>query len=138
MKIRNVLHRGLRRFIARDDASGLPSAVVERVRTIVTFLQEMEDPGELRDVPGWRVHRLAGDRRGTWSLTVTRNWRLTFRIDRTAKEIFDLDYAIQWTEFKQPYHQWYRSYKAPHRWNRISLICPQWLNGLKFGLRGVD
>ena len=92
MTIRNVLHRGLRRFIARDDASGLPPAVVERVRTIVTFLQEMEDPGELRDVPGWRVHRLAGDRRGTWSLTVTRNWRLTFRIDRTAKEIFDLDY----------------------------------------------
>jgi toxin HigB-1 len=92
MKIRNVLHRGLRRFIARDDASGLPPAVVERVRTIVTFLQEMEDPGELRDVPGWRVHRLTGDRRGTWSLTVTRNWRLTFRIDRTAKEIFDLNY----------------------------------------------
>jgi proteic killer suppression protein len=92
MKIQNVLHRGLRRFIAHDDASGLPPAVVERVRTIVTFLQEMEDPGELRDVPGWRVHRLAGDRRGTWSLTVTRNWRLTSRIDRTAKEIFDLDY----------------------------------------------
>ena len=92
MTIRNVLHRGLRRFIARDDASGLPPAVVERIRTIVTFLQEMEDPGELRDVPGWRVHRLAGDRRGTWSLTVTRNWRLTFRIDRTANEIVDLDY----------------------------------------------
>jgi proteic killer suppression protein len=92
MTIRNVLHRGLRRFIARDDASGLPPAVVERVRAIVTFLQEMEDPGELRDVPGWRVHRLAGDRRGTWSLTVTRNWRLTFRIDRTANEIVDLDY----------------------------------------------
>jgi proteic killer suppression protein len=92
MTIRNVLHRGLRRFIMRDDASGLPPAVVERVRTIVTFLQEMEDPGELRGVPGWRVHRLAGDRRGTWSLTVTRNWRLTFRIDQTANEIVDLDY----------------------------------------------
>ena len=35
---------------------------------------------------------LAGDRRGTWSLTVTRNWRLTFRIDRTTNEIVDLDY----------------------------------------------
>lgn len=92
MKIRNVLHRGLRRFIVRDDASGLPPAVVERLRTIVTFLQEMEDPGELRDVPGWRVHRLTGDHRGTWSLTVTRNWRLTFRIDRTEHAIIDLDY----------------------------------------------
>jgi proteic killer suppression protein len=58
----------------------------------VTFLQEMEAPGEFRDVPGWRVHRLSGHRPGTWSLTVTRNWRLTFRIDRTANEIVDLDY----------------------------------------------
>jgi proteic killer suppression protein len=64
MKLRNVLHRGLRRVIRRDDAPGLPPAVVERVRTIVTFLREMEDPGELRDVPGWRVYRLAGDRKG--------------------------------------------------------------------------
>ena len=92
MTIRNVLHRGLRRFITRDDASGLPPAAVERVRTIVTFLQEMDDPAELRDVPGWRVHRLTGDRRGTWSLTVTRHGRLTFSIDRAAKAIVDLDY----------------------------------------------
>jgi proteic killer suppression protein len=92
MKIRNVIHRGLRRFIERDDASGLAPAVVEKVRNMVTFLQEMEDARELRDIPSWRVHQLTGDRKGTWSLTVTRNWRLTFRIDRTAGEILDLDY----------------------------------------------
>jgi proteic killer suppression protein len=92
MKIRNVVHRGLRRFIERDDASGLSPGVVEKVRNIVTFLQEMEDARELRDVPGWRVHQLTGDRKGTWSLSVTRNWRLTFRIDRTEGEILDLNY----------------------------------------------
>jgi proteic killer suppression protein len=59
---------------------------------MVTFLQEMEDARELRDVPSWRVHQLTGDRKGTWSLTITRNWRLTFRIDRTEGEILDLDY----------------------------------------------
>jgi toxin HigB-1 len=58
----------------------------------VTFLQEMEDARELRDVPSWRVHQLTGDRKGTWSLTITRSWRLTFRIDRTEGEILDLDY----------------------------------------------
>jgi proteic killer suppression protein len=92
MRIRNVIHRGLQRFIEHDDASGLSPAVVEKVRNMVTFLQEMEDARELRDVPGWRVHQLTGDRKGTWSLTVTRNWRLTFRIDRTEGEILDLDY----------------------------------------------
>lgn len=92
MKIRNVIHRGLRRFIERDDASGLSPSVVEKVRNIVTFLQEMEDARELQDVPSWKVHQLAGDRKGTWSLTVTRNWRITFRIDRIEGEIFDLNY----------------------------------------------
>jgi len=92
MKIRNVIHRGLRRFIQRDDASGLAPAVAEKVRNIVTFLQEMENEQELRDVPGWKVHQLTGDRKGTWSLTVTRNWRMTFRIDKAEREIYDLDY----------------------------------------------
>ena len=92
MKIQNVIHRGLRRFIERDDASGLPAAVVEKVRNIVTFLQEMEDVKEIQNIPSWKVHRLTGQRGGTWSLTVTRNWRITFRIDRTEGKIFDLDY----------------------------------------------
>src|ERR1041385_5437043 len=92
MKIWNVIHRGLRRFIERDDASSLSPAVVEKVRNMVTFLQEMEDARELRDVPSRRVHQLTGDRKGTWSLTVTRNWRLTFRVDQNQIEIIDLDY----------------------------------------------
>jgi proteic killer suppression protein len=92
MKIRNVVHRGLKRFIQRNDASGLAPAVVERVRNIVTFLQEMEDAQELRDIPSWKAHQLTGDRKGTWSLTVTKNWRITFRIDQAEKEILDLDH----------------------------------------------
>jgi proteic killer suppression protein len=91
MKIRNVIHRGLRRFIERDDASGLSPAVVEKVCNKVTFPQRMKHARELRDVPSWRVHQLTGDRKGTWSLTGTRNWRLAFRIDRTEGEILDLD-----------------------------------------------
>ena len=92
MKIRNVVHRGLRRFIQHNDASGLAPTVVERVRNILTFLQEMETTQELRDVPSWKAHQLSGDRKGTWSLTVTHNWRITFRIDQVEGEIFDLGY----------------------------------------------
>jgi proteic killer suppression protein len=56
MKIRNVVHRGLKRFIQHNDASGLPPAAVERIRNIVTFLQEMEDFQEIRDIPTWKAH----------------------------------------------------------------------------------
>lgn len=92
MRIRNVVHKGLRRFIVDDDATGLQVAVVPKVRRIVTFLQDMEREDELRTVPSWKAHQLTGDRKGTWSLFVTKNWRITFRIDQTEIEIIDLDY----------------------------------------------
>jgi proteic killer suppression protein len=92
MKIRNVVHKGLRRFIENDDASGLQPAVIEKVRRIVTFLQDMECEDEIRSVPSWKAHLLSGDRKGVWSLFVTKNWRLTFRIGKTEIEIIDLDY----------------------------------------------
>ncbi len=92
MKIRNVIHKGLRRFIEEDDPSGLPSATVPKIRNIVSFLQDMEQESELRTVRHWKAHEMSGDRKGTWSLLVTKNWRITFRIDRAWIEIIDLDY----------------------------------------------
>ena len=92
MDIRNTIHRGLRRFIDRNDASRLSPPVVEKIRNIVTFLQEMNDVKELRDIPSWKAHQLTGDRKGAWGLNVTRNWRITFRVDTGTKEIFDLNY----------------------------------------------
>ncbi len=92
MRIRNILHKGLRRFVEEDDASGLQPAVVEKVRRMVSFLQDMEREEELRTVPSWKAHILTGDRKRTWSLSVTRNWRMTFRVDAEEIEIVDLDY----------------------------------------------
>jgi proteic killer suppression protein len=92
MKIGNVLHKGLRRLIVDDDTSGVPADAVPKLRRIVSFLQDMEFEEELRSIPTWKAHQLTGSRKGTWSLFVTRNWRITFRIDKTEIEIIDLDY----------------------------------------------
>jgi proteic killer suppression protein len=54
------------------------------------FLDDMEDPEELRAFPMWKVHTLVGGRKGTWSLSVTANRRLTFRITED-REIRDID-----------------------------------------------
>ena len=35
---------------------------------------------KLQSWPRWKVHTLTGDRKGTCSLHVSRNWRLTFVI----------------------------------------------------------
>jgi toxin HigB-1 len=92
MIIRNVRHKGLRRLLEDDDAGGLPPAVVDKVVKILAFLQDMASEDELRAVPSWKAHQLTGDRKGVWSLFVTRNWRITFAIDRREVEIVDLDY----------------------------------------------
>jgi toxin HigB-1 len=92
MKIRNVLHKGLRRFIENDDRSGIQAVAAEKLRRMISFLQDMEKEDELKAVPSWKAHKLAGDSKGTWSLSVTKNWRLTFRIDQKEIEIIDLDY----------------------------------------------
>lgn len=75
-----------------DDMSGLPPSHVDKIRKMLAFLQDMGREDELRTIPGWRPHRLAGARRGTWSLSVTRNWRITFRVDRTTNAITQLDF----------------------------------------------
>jgi proteic killer suppression protein len=54
-----------------------------------TFLDNMQDPEELRSLTAWKAHTLAGDRKGAWSLSVTRNRRLTFHIDTAEREICD-------------------------------------------------
>ncbi len=92
MKIRTVNHKGLRRLIEDDDASGLQAQFVDKIRKMLSFLQDMEREEELRSVPSWKAHQLTGDRRGTWSLFVTKNWRITFLIDQGEIAIIDLDY----------------------------------------------
>jgi len=82
----------LRRFVEDDDVRGLQPAMVPKLRRMISFLQDMEREDELHTVPSWKAHQLTGDRKGTWSLFVTKNWGLTFRIDREEIEIVDLDY----------------------------------------------
>ncbi len=92
MKIRNVNHKGLRRLITEDNVSGVQPTVVSKLRRMISFLQDMEREEELSAMSSWKAHQLTGRRKGTWSLFVTKNWRLTFRINQEEIEIIDLNY----------------------------------------------
>jgi proteic killer suppression protein len=84
-----VRHRGLRRFIEDNDDRGIRRDLVDRVRKILAVLIVAQDMTEVRGPPGWRVHQLAGDRAGTWSISVSGNWRITFEVK--DNEILHLD-----------------------------------------------
>lgn len=90
MIIRSFVHKGLKGLYLEDRTKGLPPDAVDKLRAILTYLQDMKDPETLRVFPLWKAHQLTGERKGVWSLHVTRNWRLTFQIKNG--EIWEVDY----------------------------------------------
>jgi proteic killer suppression protein len=90
MKIRIFAHKGLKRLYTEDNAKGVPADSVDKLRKMFAFLDAMQDVEELRALASWKVHALTGDRKGTWSLSVTGNRRFTFRIDEDG-EICDVN-----------------------------------------------
>jgi toxin HigB-1 len=91
VKIRHFAHKGLMQLYANDSAKGVPPDSADKLRKMLAFLDDMESEEELRSLAAWKAHILTGDRKGTWSLSVTRNRRLTFRIDSAEREICDVN-----------------------------------------------
>jgi proteic killer suppression protein len=89
MKVRSIAHKGLRRLYEDNSSKGLSADIVDKLRKMLAFLDAMQNPEELRALPTWKAHILTGDRKGTWSLHVTRNRRITFRIE--DDEIIDIN-----------------------------------------------
>ncbi len=89
MRIRSTRNKGLKRFIEDDDDRGIRRDLVNRVRRVLTALQTAQDIESLEGPPGWRIHQLTGDRDGTWSISVSGNWRITF--DLQNGELCNLD-----------------------------------------------
>ena len=77
MKIERIKHRGLCRFFETGNAKGLVGDV-ERLPKMLAFIDAAESLRELIVPPTFGLHELVGDRKDSWSMTVTRNWRMTF------------------------------------------------------------
>ncbi len=91
MRIRNFVHKGLKKLYEEDNGKGVPPDTVDKLRKMLMFLDEMESPDELRNLPSWKAHTLTGDRKGEWSLSVTGNRRLTFCVDAFDHAICDVN-----------------------------------------------
>lgn len=57
---------------------------------MLAFIDAAEGLDELSVPPNFGLHELSGNRKATWSMTVTKNWRLTFRIN-DAGALIDMD-----------------------------------------------
>lgn len=86
----SFLHKGLERFYRSGKTSGIQSKHVKRLRLILTNLDQAESPDDM-DLPGLRLHELKGNRKNIWSVSVSGNWRITFRVKGKDAEIVNYE-----------------------------------------------
>ena len=90
MEIESINHKALRRFVETGKPKGLPGDLVDRLFRMINFIIDADTLDELSTPPNYGLHPLTGDRAGTWAMTVTRNWRLTFSLNEQGA-VADLD-----------------------------------------------
>lgn len=83
MEIESISHKALKRFFLTGNLKGIVGDV-ERLRAMLAFIAAAASLDELAKPPNYGLQRLTGNRADTWSMTVTRNWRLTFTVTQTA------------------------------------------------------
>jgi proteic killer suppression protein len=90
MEIESIRHKALRRFAETGNAKGVLEP--ERVRDMLAFIAQAACIDDLAIPPNFGFHPLRGDRVGTFAMTVTRNFRLTFtKVDDRTIANLDLE-----------------------------------------------
>ena len=90
--IRSFNHKGLEKFFLKGSKSGIQPEHTTRLRLILGRLNAATEPEDM-DLPGLKLHELVGKRKGTWSVWVSGNWRVTFQFkDKDAEAVDYEDY----------------------------------------------
>jgi toxin HigB-1 len=90
MLIGKFRHKGLKALYSDDSTSGVPARSAEKLRRMLAALENADALEQVASLPGWKLHPLKGERRGDYSISVTGNWRLTFRLDGAT--VTDIDF----------------------------------------------
>ncbi|MEK6806170.1 MAG: type II toxin-antitoxin system RelE/ParE family toxin [Pseudomonadota bacterium] len=75
--IRSFRHKGLERFFSKSDHRGIPAQFASKLERLLDRLDAASSPQDM-NLPGLRFHPLKGDRKGSYAVSVSGNWRLTF------------------------------------------------------------
>ncbi len=89
MAILRFRHKGLERFFLRGTTSGIQAKHAPRLRLILGRLNVAREPRDL-GLPGLSLHPLKGERKGTWAVSASGNWRVTFAF--SGPDVVNVDY----------------------------------------------
>ena len=86
--IRSFKHRGLKRLYESGDQSKVRQDQLQVIENILAFLDIAVRTQDLNK-PGYNLHPLKGKLKGFWSVKVSGNWRIIFRIE--DGDVLDID-----------------------------------------------
>jgi len=86
--IKGFRHRGLEQYFTRGTKAGIQAKHGKRSKLILARLHASTSRRDM-DLPGLKLHPLKGKRKGTWAVSVSGNWRITFVFDGT--DVVDVD-----------------------------------------------
>jgi len=75
--IKSFRHKGLKQFFTKGNKRGIASFSVGRVKRILFAIDAASSTLDLM-IPGFDTHELGGNRMGTWAISLTGNYRITF------------------------------------------------------------
>ena len=83
-------HKGLEGFFVRGSYRAIPAQYAARIERMLDRLDSAVAPEDM-DLPGFKFHELKGKRKGVYSVTVSGNWRITFKLDGDSAIEVDLE-----------------------------------------------
>jgi toxin HigB-1 len=86
----SFVHKGLENYFRTGSKKGIQATHANRLRLQLAALDSAKQIEDM-DLPGYRLHPLKGDRKGTWSISVNGNWRITFKFVGGNAEVIDYE-----------------------------------------------
>jgi len=71
-------HKGLKEFFETGSKRGISPDLAARIGRRLDVLQAAQELADI-DAHGFSLHRLKGERQAEWAISVSGNWRITFR-----------------------------------------------------------
>ena len=75
--IKSFKHKGLKLFFEAGRKSGIQAKHAKKLRIQLSAIDTAQVIDDI-DLPGFDLHPLKGKRTGSWSISVSGNWRITF------------------------------------------------------------
>lgn len=86
--IRTFRHKGLEEFYRTGKKVGIQPHHAGKLRILLTALDNAKGPQDM-NAPAWKLHPLAGDMAGHWSVWVNGNWHMAFTFVGEHAELVD-------------------------------------------------